>query len=286
MKWFPLEAFQPIFISDSVLSMIRIAPQNRESSLIDGFDEMLITVVEDAENRVDVKNMMVNGVNIQMVQLDKRYLSDLMETRMHRRLIQLVMQGEVLYDDYQYINTFREKFSTHPSKFQERTICIEFSHFLQRYLEAKEFVRNGLLLDAYNSVFHALEHWARLTILEAGEIPETVVWQQVHSIDYSIFKLYEELITSTDPLEKRIELLLLASEFSVISKIEKCSKFLLDTMREDSKSWSISELMAHPNFKGIQINLVLLLNKLVTRSLLQEVCIPTVYGTEKRYRIV
>jgi hypothetical protein len=55
-------------------------------------------------------------------------------------------------------------------------------------------------------------------------------------------------------------------------------------MKEDPKAWSINELLAHPNFKGIQMNLVLLLNKLVTRSLLQEIWVPTDFGLEKRYQ--
>ncbi|KMR35055.1 hypothetical protein EY05_14905, partial [Staphylococcus aureus] len=70
-------------------------------------------------------------------------------------------------------------------------------------------------LDAYNHVVHALHHLARLAIIENGFHPEITVWNQVKQIEPEIFKLYEELLTSEESIEKRLELLFLASDFLI-----------------------------------------------------------------------
>ena len=54
-----------------------------------------------------------------------------------------------------------------------------------------------------------------VAVIENGLFPEVTVWSQVKKIDPAIYKLYEELIISDEPLEKRLELLFLASEFFI-----------------------------------------------------------------------
>jgi hypothetical protein len=274
-------------IADNMVeSVIQVKPVNRQSTLIDGFDELYLIIRKDLHEKVRIKNILHNSANIQIRWVDQQYFAHIIENRFHRRFVQWALQGTVLHDQNGYMEQVRDKFLTYPSTFHRRTICIEFTRFLRHYLEAKEYLGQGQLMDAYNSMFRALHHWARLAVIEAGEVPETVVWQQVSQIDYSIFKLYEELITTTDPLEKRIELLLLASEFSVISKMEECSRFLLDIMRTRREPWSINELLHHPEFQGVQFDLILLLEKLAQRSLLKEVPVESEYGIEKKYSIV
>ena len=70
-------------------------------------------------------------------------------------------------------------------------------------------------MDAYHHVVKSLHHLARLAVIENGLFPEVTVWSQVKKIDPAIYKLYEELIMSEEPLEKRLELLFLASEFFI-----------------------------------------------------------------------
>ncbi|MMZ58029.1 hypothetical protein D1872_199890 [compost metagenome] len=283
------EEFSVVFlhniIDDTVESVIHIKPTNGQSTLIDGFDELYLVIVKERSEKIKIKNILHNSSNIQIRWVDQLYFTHIIENRFHRRFVQWALQGKVLYDKKHYMKQVRDRFFTYPSTFHSRTICVEFTRFLRHYLEAKEYVSQEQILDAYNSMFCALHHWARLAVIEAGEVPETVVWQQVSQIDYSIFKLYEELITTNDPLVKRIELLLLASEFSVISKMGECSAFLLNIMRERKEPWSVDELLHHPEFYGVQFDLILLLEKLSKRSLLKEVLVEKEYGIEKKYTV-
>jgi hypothetical protein len=271
---------------ENIESVLLIKALHPQSPLIDGFDELYVVIVSQLKEKIRIENILHNSSNIQVRWVDQQYFVHIIENRFHRRFVQWTLQGKVLYDKNNYIGKVRDKFSTYPSVFHQRTICIEFTYFLRNYLEAKEYLGQKQFLDAYTSMFRALHHWARLAIIEAGEVPETVVWQQVSKIDYSIFKLYEELITTTDPLEKRIELLLLASEFSVISKIAECSQFLLDIMSTRHEPWSVNELIHHPELQGVQFDLILLLEKLARRSLVREVVIENKGKTVKKYSVV
>src|SRR5690606_40421365 len=61
---------------------------------------------------------------------------------------------------------------------------------------------------------------ARLAIIKNGHFPEITVWNQVKKIEPEIHKLYEELVNSEEGLEKRLELLFLASDVLIHSYIE------------------------------------------------------------------
>ncbi|MED0673446.1 nucleotidyltransferase-like protein [Aneurinibacillus aneurinilyticus] len=277
------DTFLHNIVDDTVESVIHIKPTNGQSALIDGFDELYLVIVKEESEKLKIRNVLHNSLNIQIRWVNQLYFTHIIENRFHRRFVQWTLQGAVLYDRNNYIKQVRDRFFTYPSAFHSRNICVEFTRFLRHYLEAREHVSQGQIFDAYNSMFYALHHWARLAVIEAGKVPETVVWQQVSEIDYSIFKLYEELITTDDPLVKRIELLLLASEFSVISKMGECSAFLLNIMRTKEGAWSVDELLHHPKFYGVQFDLILLLEKLSKRSLLREVFVESEYGMEKKY---
>ncbi|WP_047155537.1 nucleotidyltransferase-like protein [Aneurinibacillus tyrosinisolvens] len=267
----------------SAEAVIRVTTFDMYESITDGFAELYIIVIEKLCKQVEVKNFVINSKDVQVRWIDKQYFNHIMENRFHRRLIQWVLQGEIISDHNGYIQAIKSKFYTYPSVLQQRTICIEFTHFLRRYLEAKEYLNTGHLLDSYNSMLRALHHWARLTIIKAGEVPETIVWQQVLKIDYAVYKLYEELITASDSLEKRVELLLLACEFSVISEMAQSSEFLFSIMQKRQGAWSVDELLHHPDFQGVKFNLILLLEKLVERSLIEAIQVRTEYGIEKMY---
>jgi len=86
-----------------------------------------------------------------------------------------------------------------------------------------------------------------------------------------IYKLYEELTTSMESLEKRVQLVLLACEFHVMSKMKSCCRLLLDIIESREEPWSVGELMARPELKPLRLDLSLLLRKLVTRGLIREV---------------
>lgn len=164
-------------------------------------------------------------------------------------------------------------------------IYVEFARFFMAYMEAKEFLKNGHLLDSYNSVHQSLHHWARLAVIEVGERPELTVWEQLKTIDPSVYKLYEELATSQEPLDKRIELLLLALDFSVLSRMESCVQFLLDILRSRKEPWTVEEIIEQSDLADQKINVHLLLEKMLKRSLIKEESLEKEGLLEKLYTI-
>jgi hypothetical protein len=131
----------------------------------------------------------------------------------------------------------------------------------------------GHYLDAYSNILEALHHWARIVIIEEDNHPELTVWRQVRSINPGVYKLYEELTLSSETIRQRVELVILACDFSVMSKMKNCCKLLLRILEGRKTPWRIDEIQSHIDLQHLCINVSLLLNKLVNKSLVREVAI-------------
>jgi hypothetical protein len=167
-------------------------------------------------------------------------------------------------------------------------MCIEFGRLIRRYQEGKELLRSGDHLDAFNQIVHALHHWARLSVIENGYHPEVTLWRQVKSIDPEIYKLYDELLMGNEPLDKRIELLLLASEFSLISKTRIAGAHLIEIMNTKEDPWLFQELLLHPEVKEYSLDLGILLEHLLMKHIIEDVYVQGVHEDlqSRSYRLV
>ena len=104
-----------------------------------------------------------------------------------------------------------------------------------------------------------------------------------------IYKLYEELTISPESLTKRVQLVLLACEFSVMSKMKSCCELLFSILGSREEPWSVVELQQHPLLLDLHLDdLSLLLQNLVKRGYIDEVAIVSTTGDlealELRYR--
>lgn len=133
----------------------------------------------------------------------------------------------------------------------------EFARFLHMYVKSKRYLEAGYTMDAYNCVLMALYHWARIEVGEAGCFPNPAVWEQVKSLNTPVHKLYEELTVSKETLDQRVELILLACEFALMSKMSDCCRLLLEILGSRKESWSIK------NCYSIQVSASLVLNCLL-----------------------
>src|SRR5690348_15490534 len=145
---------------------------------------------------------------------------------------------------------------------KEQQLLVEFSLFHSKFLLTKEYLAAGDGLDAYSKVLEAMHHWAHLAIIEADFLPELTVWRQVHSINPGIYKLYEELILNSETVEKRVELVLLACEFSVMSKIKIYCSLLLRLIESREEAWSTDEIGNHTDLQHLDFDLPTTLHKL------------------------
>jgi hypothetical protein len=151
---------------------------------------------------------------------------------------------------------------------------LEFAKLIRRYVDGKALFEGHQYLDAYNHVVHSLHHLARLSILENGLHPELTVWHQVKQMEPEIFKLYEELVYSEETLEKRLELLFLASEFMIHSRTEIGTIHLLEVL-SGREVWLFNEIMSEKELLPYSVDLAVLLEYLIEKHLIAVVNIET-----------
>jgi hypothetical protein len=257
--------------------------RGRHTALSNGADLVSVVIVNEPQTYGETRYLLVQDQCLEEYQISSWQVERWMVSVPDRRFVYLLHHADVLYDPQHSVPRMKEKLAPFVPTFQKIRICEEYSRYLQHYLEAKELAQQELLEDAFHSVSNALNGWARLAVLEAGEEIGPSVWLQVKNVDVSIYKLYEELILGKEPLAKRIELLLLPIEFSIVSNIRSYTGFLLDVLSSEPRPWTIEDLMRHPLVAQSEINLPMLLRFLVRKQCLREIPLPNDKGMVTEY---
>jgi hypothetical protein len=258
---------------DDVISVLAIENTNRTSPLIDGFDGLVLVVTRNSTQVNYISHYIKHDTRIQERRIDPAGLEHWLLVGENRNIIHWLVQGEILLDHDAYLTGLRQQLLDFPPELRERKLLIEFSHFLRRYLQSKEYLQNGHLLDAYSSILESLHHWARIVIIEEGCHPEVTVWNQVRKINPGVYKLYEELTLSGETLEQRVQLVLLACEFSVMSKMGHCCVMLTRILQSRELPWSLADLLEYPDLKELNLDISLILKKLAQKALIDEVVV-------------
>lgn len=157
----------------------------------------------------------------------------------------------------------------------EQSVCEkkkfkEFAKFLRLYLEAKRLNQNEYYLDAYAVVINALQHFGKLELLERGKRPEEGIWDQLQELNTESYKLYSEICGNTETLQQRIELALLAFDYTAVSKINESCSLLLRILSSRKEPWSLQELMHRSELHDVKEELPLILRKLAYRSVIKQ----------------
>jgi hypothetical protein len=253
-----------------VMAVISVPNPDIFSPLVDGFDHLLMVITRNEQRMTSDHVSMGSDLRLQFRSLSKSALESWILVGQDRRIIQWLMNGEILLDPDQYLGRLREQLITFPIWLREKKILIEFNCFLIRYLQAKEHLHQEHILDANSSILMALHHWARLTIIEQGYHPEVTLWNQLKQINPGIYKLYEELIQGEDSAQQRIQLVLLACEFQVMSKMEHCCSYLLHILRSREEGWTVQQLNDQKELFELDLDISLLLKKLLKKGLISE----------------
>lgn len=271
-----MEAIKSQFVAlltrnSTVISVLAIENPNQAIPLVDGFDLLLLVVSGSLERVNYTSHYSKDDYRIQERWIDPAEMEAWILTGENRNIIQWIIQGEILLDRNAYLERVRQRLLEFPQPLRERKLLVEFSFFLRRYLQSKEYLRKGHILDAYSNILEALHHWARIVIIEAGAHPEVIVWNQVRVINPGVYKMYEELTQSSETVKQRVQLVLLACEFSVMSKMGTCCTILLRLLESREEPWDPAELARHPDLKDLHVEISLILKKLVKKSLIKEV---------------
>jgi hypothetical protein len=278
---------QNLLRQDHVLSVLLVGKPNNPSPFLDGGSLLYLVIVNRSEPQWETRHHIVGEERIVEHQISQWQVESWTVHGVSERVAYWLSQAEILVDHHDYMKTVKERLLRVPAHLQKQRVYEEYSGLLRHFLEAKELQQQGFALDAYQAILHALHGWARLVVWEAGQQPEPAIWAQVKQIDSAVYKLYEELTASHEPLEKRIELLLLPLEFHVMSKMKDCTLLLTDVMQSRNRPWSVKELQQLPVLASSQINLHLLLEKMAKKAIVHEVPLYKDGGTvhEKGYQL-
>lgn len=268
----------------------RLDQAGSHDSLLHDFEFLIMVVhhgLEETEQRIE--HGMSGEAAYQLLHVGCREIEQGILIGDQRDSVKYFLHGEIIWDIEGKLSAFRSFINEFGEPMKERRKLKEFAKFLKVYGEAKRYTAEKDLLDAYYCVLQALKHYARLELIEQGILPESSVWEQVRPLNSVVYKLFDELTENSETLEQRIQLVLLACEFTLASKVADCCGLLLRILGSRKEAWSIQELAQVPDLEHVKGELSLLLRKLVTRSLAQEITKAHKEGggdsRELRYRV-
>ncbi|OLN21339.1 hypothetical protein BTO30_15370 [Domibacillus antri] len=268
----------------NTLGVLLVEKNEQNRAFTENFNAILLIIVQEAEEAVFTKHYVdQRNETASMYIVTENQLKEWMLLGTNRKVIEWLYHGRILFDRNEYVYNLKTEMKEFPFYGRKMKMTIEFAKLIKRYTDGKAFFNDGHYLDAYNHILHSLHHLARLSIIENGYYPELTVWNQVRHIEPEIYKLYEELLTSDEDLQKRLELLFLASEFLIHSRTERGAEHLLSLMKE-KEWWSINELLNHEEVSHYSVDLVTLMEYLIERQLVRSVSIQTKgHGIFHRY---
>ncbi|MBS4220131.1 hypothetical protein KHA96_17660 [Bacillus sp. FJAT-49711] len=259
---------------DNTLGIIKIEKKHKAATLTDTFDVILLMIVKEQDQPVYNKHYQYEDKKAALHIVTEQQLNEWLLLGSNRKIVEWLYEGKILFDRNDYMENLRIELEEFPFYGRKIKIGLEFAKLIRRYMDGKAFFETGQYLDAFNHIVHSLHHLGRLSIIENGFHPELTVWNQVKQIEPEIFKLYEELIKSEEPIEKRLELLFLASEFLLFSRTSDGAAHLLEVMGSQDL-WNVDEISKHPEIIHYGVDFGLLLEYLIEKDFIQVVEVET-----------
>ncbi|MDQ0196692.1 nucleotidyltransferase-like protein [Paenibacillus wynnii] len=259
---------------ESVLGVVTLRQQGNipfQSALLHEYDRLVLMLHNELEKERIIRHSIDGDLRTQTLHVDIQALERAVSAGDNNELVTSLLGGEIIWDPQGILENLRQTILQFDQPLKERVLFMEISRFLHMYVKSKRYIAAGCIMDAYNCVLIALYHWARIEVSEGGRFPEPAVWDQLKSQNTSVYKLYEELTISTETLEQRVELVLLACEFAIMSKMADCCTMLLTILGSRNEPWSVEELLIQPGLSHLEAELPIILRKLVSRSLIREI---------------
>jgi len=256
-----------------LVSLLLVANPYSYKTLIDGMDRLVLAVFRQTPER-ETEHLMWGETRILVRRVNVDRLEQSLVGGDSPGLVRWLEQGDILLDRDGYLTTLKHRLDTWAANLKERKLLCEFSAFAKTYLQSKQDLKDGQILDAYSHILASLHHWAHIALIEEGLHPELTVWLQMRTVNPGIYKLYEELTTNQETVEQRVQLVILACEFSVLTKMKSSCALLLRLIGTRPDGWSVPELMRHPELVGLKLDLSLLLQKLAKKGYLREIAKP------------
>jgi hypothetical protein len=252
------------------LGVILVEKRVKGDPLTDMLDTILLIITADEEIPIFTKHYTDGSENAAMHIISEKQLRKWLLLGSKRKVVDWLFYGKVYFDRNEFVENLKTELQEFPFYGWKFKMGLELSKLVRAYMEGKNFFEQHNYMDAYNHVVKSLHHLARLAVIENGMFPEVTVWSQVKKIDPAIYKLYEELITSEEPIEKRLELLFLASEFFIHNRTADGAEHIISVMSRKS-SWAIQDLHEHEELQMYSIDLEVFIEFLVEKGFIKVV---------------
>lgn len=252
----------------NTLGVIIVEKKEDVSPITDTFDTILLIITKENLVPVYTKHYTFENQKAAMHIITEKQLHKWLLVGTNKKLIDWLLSGKILFDRNEYVSNLKQNLKDFPFYGRNIKMGIVFAKLIRHYLEGKVCFEESNYLDAYNHVVESLHHLARLAVLDKGIYPEVTVWSQVKQIDPEIYKLYEELITSEETLEKRLELLFLASEFLIHSRTADGARHIVNVMAKKD-FWTIQELHEQEELKNYSVDLEVFIEFLISKGYIQ-----------------
>ncbi|MFF3103419.1 nucleotidyltransferase-like protein [Viridibacillus arvi] len=249
----------------NTIGVILIEKREEVSPITDTFDTILLIITRKSDRPVFTKHYTFKDKKAAMHIITEKQLNKWLLVGTNKKIVDWLFFGKVLFDRNEYLSNLKKELKEFPFYGRKIKMGIEFAKLIRRYLEGKVCFEEKNYLDAYNHVVESLHHLARLAVMDKGLYPEVTVWSQVKQIDPAIYKLYEELITSEESLDKRLELLFLASEFFIHSRTADGATHVIEVMSQKD-FWTIQELHEQEELKNYSVNLEVFIEYLIDKG--------------------
>lgn len=259
--------YQKRACDSNTLGIIVVAKNQLDFSFTNYFDTLFLLAVKEQTEDLLVKQYKVGKENVSIYSIRMDDMIEAITFSKNKKIFDWIYYGKIIFDRDESLANLRNQFFEFPKNDRDLNMSIEYAKLIKRYKNGKALFDKEHFLDAYNAIIHSLHHLARLAVIEKGIHPEITVWKQVKNIDGQIFKLYEELVFSTEELSKRLELLFLASDFLIYSKIKIYLKHFFNILSEQ-EFWSATDLYNHKELKSYAIDLDTLLEYLIEKKVL------------------
>lgn len=247
------------------LGVILVEKRKKGDPITDTFDAILLIITADEKIPIYTKHYTTTSGKAAMHVISESQLRKWMLVGSKRKVVDWIYYGKVYFDRNEFVEKLKQELQENPCFQRKVKMGLELSKLVRAFIEGKTFFEQGNYLDAYLHVVNSLHYLARLAVVEKSLYPEVKVWSQVKKIDPSIYKLYEELITSSESIDKRLELLFLASEFFLHNRTAEGSQHILGVMSKKEK-WEIQELHEHEELKLYSTELEVYIEYLVDKG--------------------
>jgi hypothetical protein len=258
----------------NTLGVLLVEKKHKSSHITDSFDVILLIIVKEADQPLFIKHYTYDDKKAAMHIVLESQLQEWLLLGTNRKIFEWIHEAKILFDRNEYVLNLKTELRDFPFNGRKIKMGLEFAKLIRRYVDGKALFESGQFLDAYNFVVHSLHHLARLAVIENGLHPELTVWHQVKQIEPEIYKLYVELVNSEETLEKRLELLFLASEFLIHSRTSIGATHLLEVL-SGKEYWLFNEIMNEKELIPYSVDLAVLIEYLIEKHLIEVVNIET-----------